>query len=304
MERYDIERLRATDIEEVAERLGLSVKRHACLCCFHDDHHPSMTLNRKTNTFRCWSCGAHGDGITLAMHVLNKSFKEACEWLGGGQMLSQTAPRPAAQRPVQPFDPLRYARVFEHPCLDETAKKFLFEERRLDGRVVDFCRLNSYREWLQIPYYGTDGRTLLGVQSRYMGHDPKQPRFRFASGLQPPLYNLPVLSRLRVGEPLFLAEGPSDVWALLSSGRKAIGVPSATMFKDSYMDFLAPLRLMQTPLHVVPDRDRAGEALYERLLEVANHLGLCLHRHNLPEGCCKDFSDYWRLRAEGVTCYP
>ena len=80
MEKYDIQKLRDLPIEGVAERLGLRVSRHKCLCPFHDDHTPSLTF--KKNKFRCWSCGASGDAISLVMKVLGKDFREACRWLG------------------------------------------------------------------------------------------------------------------------------------------------------------------------------------------------------------------------------
>ena len=38
MQQYEIQRLRDLPIEGVAERLGLRVTRHKCLCPFHDDH--------------------------------------------------------------------------------------------------------------------------------------------------------------------------------------------------------------------------------------------------------------------------
>ena len=68
------------------------------------------------------------------------------------------------------FDASRYERFFERPWLNDEAKKFLFDERRLDPRVVRWCRLTSWRDrqgvpWLQTPYYDREGR-LVGVQNR------------------------------------------------------------------------------------------------------------------------------------------
>ena len=37
MDKYDIQKLRDLPIESVAERLGLEVKKHKCLCPFHND---------------------------------------------------------------------------------------------------------------------------------------------------------------------------------------------------------------------------------------------------------------------------
>ena len=82
MEKYELQKLRDLPIEEVAERLGLRVVRHKCLCPFHDDHHASLSFKVSKNTFRCFVCGAHGGTIDLVMKYLNKDFKEACRWLG------------------------------------------------------------------------------------------------------------------------------------------------------------------------------------------------------------------------------
>ena len=82
MEKYELQKLRDLPIEEVAERLGMRVVRHKCLCPFHDDHHASLSFKVSKNTFRCFVCGAHGGTIDLVMKYLNKDFKEACRWLG------------------------------------------------------------------------------------------------------------------------------------------------------------------------------------------------------------------------------
>jgi len=79
MERYDIEKLRSLSCEGVAQRLGISVKHHKALCCFHDDHTPSLTFRK--NKFKCWSCGENGDSISFVMKVLGKDFIDACRWL-------------------------------------------------------------------------------------------------------------------------------------------------------------------------------------------------------------------------------
>ncbi|MBP5302165.1 MAG: hypothetical protein J6Y88_02830, partial [Bacteroidales bacterium] len=82
MDRLELQKLRDLPIEGVAERLGLRVVRHKCLCPFHDDHHASMSFRVSKNTFRCFVCGASGGTIDLVMKYLNKDFKEACRWLG------------------------------------------------------------------------------------------------------------------------------------------------------------------------------------------------------------------------------
>ena len=196
------------------------------------------------------------------------------------------------------FDASRYERFFERPWLSEAARRFLFDERRLDPRVVRWCRLTSWRdrqgiEWLQIPYYDRDGR-LTGIQNRNLNKGA-QPRFRFPQGSECGIYNLPVLNRLRDGEPLWIAEGASDCWALLSAGHKAIAIPSATLLKPNA---LAPLFTLHSTLltefHMAPDRDLPGERLFLLLQQLLPNL----QHHQLPPGC-KDYSDYYlKLRMK------
>ena len=101
MDKFELQKLRDLPIEGVAERLGLRVSRHKCLCPFHDDHHASLSFKVSKNTFRCFVCDAKGDPIDLVMRYLNKSFREAINWLnptaplllppGGGECCAQKA---------------------------------------------------------------------------------------------------------------------------------------------------------------------------------------------------------------------
>ena len=50
IDRFLLQRLRDLPIEEVAQRLGLTVKQHKCLCPFHDDRHPSLSFSIQRNT--------------------------------------------------------------------------------------------------------------------------------------------------------------------------------------------------------------------------------------------------------------
>ena len=117
----------------------------------------------------------------------------------------------------------------------------------------------------------------------------REPRFRFPVGSECGIYNLPVLNRLKPGEPLFITEGCSDCWAMLSSGHKAIAIPSATLLKPKDVEQLLSLSSsLGLSLHMYPDRDEPGERLFLQLQNILPHL---VH-HQLPLGC-KDFSDYY-----------
>ena len=308
MDRIELQKLRDLPIEGVAERLGLQVKMHKALCPFHDDHHASLSFSVRRNTFRCFVCGESGGTIDLVMKVLGKDFLDACRWLGAEDLLlssywgktdsmfNNSSHRGEAGRGL-PFDASRYEKFFEHPWLTEAARKFLFEERRLDERVVRWCRLTSWQDkkgvnWLQIPYYNQEGK-LVGIQNRNLslgsGLKVQAPRFRFPQGSQCSIYNLPILKLLQPGEDLYITEGCSDCWAMLSAGHKAIAIPSATLLKPKDVELLSTLNAkLSTKFHMFPDRDEPGERLFLQLKEVLPNL----EHHQLPLGC-KDYSEYY-----------
>ena len=220
---------------------------------------------------------------------------------------TQREPSPACA-----FDASRFERYFERPWLNEEARRFLFEERRLDPRVVRWCRLTSWKDrqgtpWLQIPYYDREGR-LVGVQNRNLSLPQSgevgggsTPRFRFPQGSQCGIYNLPVLNLLKPGEALYITEGCSDCWTMLSAGHKAIAIPSATLLRPKDIELLQSLNSSPSrgrpgggfSFHMYPDRDEPGERLFLQLKEVLPNL----EHHQLPPGC-KDFSDYYLLRFQ------
>lgn len=50
-------------ITEVAKYYGLKVRRNKCICPFHKDTDPSLSLNDDKNVFYCFGCKATGDII-------------------------------------------------------------------------------------------------------------------------------------------------------------------------------------------------------------------------------------------------
>ena len=328
MEKYEINRLRTIPIEEVAERLGIGVTRHKSLCPFHDDHHASLTYSARHNSYRCFACGAGGDTIDLVKRYSGMTFPEACGWLAEGYGIDignsgscsphgkdrpSTTQKPYIDAPKSPclcpkepapvFDPTIYLRHFEHPYLSPEACRFLFDERKLDKRVVAWCRLTSWADrqgthWLQIPYYAADG-TLIGLQNRNLDYQKggDKPRFRFPRGARCTIYNLPVTAMLRQGEPLYITEGASDCWAMLSAGHKAVAIPSATLLSQDDKDLLLTLaKERSTTFHMYPDSDTPGELLFLQLHDVLPSLT----RHQLPPKC-KDFAEYY-LRVKSEEC--
>ena len=297
MDRFELQKLRDLPIEGVAERLGLRVSMHKCLCPFHEDHHPSMSL--KKSHYRCFVCGASGGPIDLVMRYLKKDFLDATKWLANENniILDEWKPQTSNISHQTSFDASRYERFFERPWLSPEARRFLFDERKIDPRVVRWCRLTSWKDrkgipWLQIPYYNREGK-LIGIQNRNLVKGAS-PRFRFPQGSECGIYNLPVLNLLKPGDELYITEGCSDCWAMLSAGHKAIAIPSATLLSQKDTKKLSIINSqLSISFHMYPDNDTPGERLFLQLQKVLPNL---VH-HQLPPDC-KDYSEYYLKMKE------
>ena len=326
MKSEELDKARATPIEEVAGKLGMRVVRHTALCPFHNDKNPSLHFHRGKNRYKCFACGASGDVVDLVMRYNNVGFKEAVAEIleKKGEVLVVDDYHDDLPQKNQKTPDIEYlSMLIAHPVLTEDARRFLFDERRIDPRVVEWCGLTSIDvptpcwRWgkafydapsLLIPYRDVDGR-LLTVQGRRleelkikelkikeMGDEDSKhyaPRFRFPPGSQAGMYNKPVLRRLREGDELWITEGPSDCWAMLSAGRKAVAIPSATSLTTDDTALLRDGVPRGVTLHMMPDNDRPGMELFQTLKRFFPQL----RGHVLPEGV-KDFGEMWKSKKK------
>ena len=307
MNKIDLDEIRATPIEEVAENQGIGIVRHMALCPFHNDKHPSLHFDLKKNRYKCFACGASGNVIDLVMRYNNMEFKEAINWIGNKEVNTAKDNAYEKKESREEAVDIEYLEVLmKNVCINEDAARFLFDERRIDRRVVEWCGLTSISSdtpcwrWgkafydapsLLIPYRDVDGK-LLTVQGRYLGKE-KTPRFKFPHGSQAGMYNKQVIATLKKGDELWITEGPSDCWAMMSAGRKAVAIPSATSLTTGDLRLLGDGLQKGVSLHMAPDNDRPGMELFKTL---KRHFP-DLQGHVLPDGV-KDFGEMWKLKIE------
>lgn len=183
--------------------------------------------------------------------------------------------------------------------------RFLFDERKISPSVVEQLGISSISNptpmsghplggmfnapSLLFPYKDIDGN-VLSVQARYLGArvpGSNIPRFQFPKGSTCHIFNLPVLKKLTEGDKLWITEGVSDCLAMLSAGRKAIAIPSATLLKPEDVEAIMPY-LNGINLCCSPDDDEPGQALF---MQLRAHFPNITHKM-LPVGF-KDFGQYW-----------
>ena len=221
-----------------------------------------------------------------------------------------------------------YEWVVRRAKLSDRARQFLFEERKYSEEVVRQLGIGSvtypdklvkalinqfgeerciksglvnrgqyglylhfYTPCLLFPYKDLEGH-VVNLQSRYLGKKKDAPRFQFIQHAQINMFNLGIIKGLKLGEKLYLSEGITDCIALLSSGRKAVAIPSATLLKEEQLNLLAA-----RDLYMYPDNDEAGERMFNDLQVMLGKRGTMVVRLSLPKGC-KDFSDYYKKKHQ------
>lgn len=331
-------RLKTLSCEDVAKKLNIFVKRHRALCFMHEDHHPSLAfLGADRSSWYCFVCNKGGNAIDLVKESENCGFVEACSWLCKeynieiGCNIPVYKPRKKKIQLKQfhkdeekPFVKEVALFLIETGALTETARHFLFDERKLSPEVINDLKIVSidngydvvnklkakfdaqilkdsgivanvndklyfrfFTPCLLFPYYNQK-KELIGLQSRYLGTNKEAPRFQFVSSQKTRLFNLPILNTLRKNEELYISEGITDCLALLSSGKRAVAIPSATILPQLDLSLLSDYKL-----HMVPDSDEAGDKAFVKLQCFFINRNSFLREEKLPEGI-KDYSEYYK----------
>lgn len=71
-------------VDIIGERIPLTArgKNFFCVCPFHDDSNPSMSVSREKQIYTCFSCHATGNVYTFLMNYEHIDFREALKYLG------------------------------------------------------------------------------------------------------------------------------------------------------------------------------------------------------------------------------
>lgn len=126
--------LAQTDIVAVISAYIPVIKKgrsYVCVCPFHDDHHPSMSISKEKQIFKCFSCGASGNAITFVQRYEHLSYLNAVKKVA--ELMGIKDPRLSGLSSERPVDP-RTASLYK--CINDLQKFYQYGLSTPEGEVA------------------------------------------------------------------------------------------------------------------------------------------------------------------------
>lgn len=308
--------------EVIGAELGAPSARNSkpfWLCPFHGDRNPSLTITPDGEHWKCFGCGASGDGIDF-LRRRGATFQEAVARLGRSEEFGlDDSPSPRKRRPRAkpgpslPSPPIKPPPEWESilgPHVEaaaallgsgEGAKARAYLRARglsdatidaagLGGRPEDGVADDAIKLWrgLWIPWRDADGRLIAVVVKRPKGRDPKYLAISGSkrSGWYPrrPPADLPIVAVEGELDALLLGQELAGLASVATLG-SASGDPAKIPLED-----MVPLQRCPR-VYAAHDGDAAGEEAASAFARVVGGA-----RRVAPPGA-KDWTD---ARAAGV----
>lgn len=207
------------------------------LCPFHNDTKPSFWFNTENGCWKCEACGESGNGQTFLQKIENLDSSEAYK-----RLLSI-----AGIEPEQKIQRSKY-----------TIQDYA-DEKRLPLDFLTSLGVKNGRLGISISYMDESGK-VVSTRQRYAPNSPI--RFTWSKGSKVMPYGLWLLGRIRQHGYVVLVEGESDAHTLWFHGIPALGIPGATTFQASWVDYVEGLKVY---IHKEPDQ--GGEAFLRKVCE-------------------------------------
>ena len=117
-------------------------KDYKCICPFHDDHSPSMSISESRQIFKCFVCGVGGNVFSFVEQYEHVSFPEAVKIVADkiGFNMSKTITTQKVDKYKKEHEIINLATMFYQNNLNTTngieAKKYLLE-RKIDDKIIN-----------------------------------------------------------------------------------------------------------------------------------------------------------------------
>lgn len=325
MNSLDLTRLRQdTPIIELAERLGLEVRRKQARC-FNSTAHkngdkkPSLGFDTKTNRFKCFACGVSGSVIDLYMAIKGVDTKTAIQELGNGttSYYSYTpTPRPTKKTTNPQTDTSGVYESLISGSLDketadyllnrgitkETAKQFkitaIDDYATANKQLKETYGLTALQE---AGLYGDKGNLIfykhkivipfyesgkvVFLQGRNL--DGKHPKYLNLAKDGKPIFNAEIMQTLADNGKVYLCEGVFDAMRLTQEGYNAVAILGVTDFTEEKASLFKRFDVI-----LALDNDDAGREMTQAIAKLFYLTGKTVKIKQLPEGI-KDITDYF-----------
>ncbi len=288
------------------------------ICPFHDDTKPSFSVNRQGQYFHCFGCGAGGDVIKFVERIDGVSFREAIRKLAAEYGVTVPLITPADLKTLErerAIESVRNETVrFYEKRISPEAMQYLTNGRGLEEETIKKFRLGyadgelkrHLVQELKIPIdlcveagvlkQHENGSARDFFYNRIIIPNLKQGRVvgisgRSLDGGKPKYLNLPgPISNLfnedaLAADKVVVAEGQFDVVASEQAGNPAVGVFSASSFRESLVSKFSRC----SEIYICTDNDEAGR---KGALKIAEQIGERARIVKLPLGL--DINDYLR----------
>lgn len=286
----------APQIEEVIGRyvqLTRKGKSLLGLCPFHEDHHPSLSVNPEKQYFTCFACGEKGDVIHFLQKIERVSFGEAVKKLKieNGKLKIKSEVKPEVKLTKRVCETEKRNLLFLASLLPAASGDSDLTPTWLDFGVGTSPAMvvgewKAMRKRLVFPIRDEEG-ILVGFGARRLTETSGSPKYINSPTSElyrknEILYGLHIARKvIREKQYAILVEGYKDVLAMHAAGFRNTVALCGTALCDGH---IALLKKYTSRVLVMLDADTAGRKASEKAVYLLRMQGIRAYGVELPEG--------------------
>lgn len=260
------------NIADVVTEFGVQLSsRDKGLCPFHSEKTPSFSVDRKTNIFTCFGCGASGDVIAFVSKIKECEPLDAAKYLCERYNIALDESKPTVKN--------QSITDYIKKCLADIAKTDYFDKRGLTKATIRKFLLgfDDYRKAVVIPY----SSKMKYYQTRAV-YDKKFYKPTTEEAGAEPLFNIEAM-HLKHKEPIFIVESPICAMSIYQSGGNAVSICGTAGWRKVVDEVKKKKPLGGFILCL--DNDEPGNKASKTLLGELGALGVQVIEYNIADEC-------------------
>lgn len=218
----------------------------AGLCPFHRDTRPSLRVHTEKKIFKCFACGAGGDGISFVMEYLKIPFIEALQQIAKDHHLSSTS---------GPFVNMReISELYCNQGRNSAALSLFLKDRKISRETADTFQIGiATEEDVVVNYLKLkDIPSHIGIELGLIRQEGSEFRDVFKNRIMFPICQEDGIPSGFSGRAIFPDQQPkyinskasdvfnkSEILFGLNINKKNIGRERSVLLVEGYMDLIA-----------------------------------------------------------------